>query len=47
VKKSAMILDNQQMIIDDMTHHPYITYGSAHGIIQDQLGIHKVCVRWI
>lgn len=30
-----------------MAHHLQISHGSAYEIIQNRLGFHKVCVRWV
>jgi hypothetical protein len=43
----ATILDNRRVTIDEVGHHLRISHGSARGIIQDRLGFHKVCARWV
>jgi hypothetical protein len=35
------------MTIDAAACHLHISHGFAHGIIQDELGFHKVSARWI
>jgi hypothetical protein len=42
-----MILDNQWGTIDEVVHHLCTSHGTAHGIIQDRLGFHKVCATWV
>jgi hypothetical protein len=27
--------------VDEVVHHLYMSYGPAHGVIQDKLGFHK------
>jgi hypothetical protein len=41
-----MIMDNLLVTIDEVVHHLCISNDSGHGIIQDQLGFHKVCAIW-
>jgi hypothetical protein len=42
----AMILDSWRMTIEKLAHHVTISLGSAHGIVQGQLGFPKVYARW-
>jgi hypothetical protein len=41
------ILGNRRVTIDEVEHHLRISHASALGIIQDLLGFHKVCARWV
>jgi hypothetical protein len=41
-----MILDNQQVTVNVVSHHLCISHGSAQGIIQDRLQFHKIRARW-
>jgi hypothetical protein len=35
------------MTNDEVAYHLRVNHGSAHGIIQDQLGLYKVRTRWV
>jgi hypothetical protein len=41
-----MIMD-YRVSIDEVAYHLQISHGSAHEIIHNHLGFHKVCARWV
>ncbi|PNF22656.1 hypothetical protein B7P43_G07101 [Cryptotermes secundus] len=42
-----MVLANRRVTIDEVACSLQISHGSAHQIIHDELGFHKVCARWV
>ena len=42
-----MILDNQRSTIDKVAQHLNISHGSAHEIVKNQFGFHKVSARLV
>ncbi|KAF8785105.1 Histone-lysine N-methyltransferase SETMAR like protein [Argiope bruennichi] len=42
-----MVLANRRITIDEVASALNISHGSAHEIIHDELGFHKVCARWV
>jgi len=42
-----MIKENRQIMLSVVALTMGISYNSAFTIIQDDLGYHKVCARWV
>jgi len=42
-----MVWTNRRVAIDEVACSLQISHGSAHQIIHDELGFHKVCARWV
>ena len=42
-----MLRENRHITLDDVVSELNISHGSAHHIIHNMLGIHKVSARWV
>jgi hypothetical protein len=42
-----MVLAIRQVAIDEVACSVQISHGSAYQIINDELGFHKICARWM
>ena len=42
-----MVLFDRQVTIDEVAHVLQISHGLAYKMMDNKLGFHKVCVRWI
>ena len=42
-----MVRANRRVAIDEVACSVQISHGSAYQIIHDELGLHKVCARWV
>jgi hypothetical protein len=44
---NALIQEDRQLTVTDIANKFDITCGPAYSIIQEDLGYHKICARWV
>ena len=44
---SGMVLLDRRATIDEVAHSMQISHGSAYEMMQNKLGFHEFCARWI
>ena len=42
-----MVLLDRRVTIDEVAHVLQISHGSAHEMMHNKLGFHKVCAQWV